>query len=110
MPFRPQPADALYAPPRYPAPDWGKDGLTVRVFVPEDNTVGWLVRQGDAIAWLSAVGPNAFGYGVRRIVDDVFAAGALAGATADATWDRALSVTLHEMPVERPLSEITALL
>lgn len=107
MPFREQPLDPVYTPPKYPNLDYTAEAEVSRVYVPEDGTVGWIARQGDAqIEWFSAVPPEHLGYGIRRHVDSLLRVGALDRVAAAAVWDTVLRDTLHTPPTVRPLPEV----
>lgn len=113
MPYQPQPADAVYTAPRYPAPDWEAIGTVSRVYVPDDDgrdgTVGYLVRQGtDRLAFIAWVDPTHLGYGIRRHVARLLRDGAAAGVSVDATWALALADTLHTPPNDQYLPALLA--
>lgn len=108
-PFREQPLDRVAQPPRYPAPDWTDHGLVTRVFVPDDDTVGWAVFQGETqLGWLSAIDPEHLGYPIRRHVEDLLREGALDKVPAQHTWDAILADTLHTTPQTLPLPDLLA--
>ena len=50
--WRPAQFETLKAPARYPAPSWEGPGRVVELF-DERSSLGYLVNQGDALAWLS---------------------------------------------------------
>lgn len=99
MPFRPQPMDFAAGPARYLAPDWDAIGEVARVWVPDDETVGFLIRQGDdRLAWLSAAGPDTLGYSIRLLVDGILRAARAEDAAPAEVWAEVLDVTLHTTP------------
>ncbi|WGH21078.1 hypothetical protein SEA_CASSIA_5 [Arthrobacter phage Cassia] len=105
----PEPFDLAYSPARYPAPDWEEIGRVTRIWVPDDETVGWLVLQDpDRLAFLSDVGPEKLGYVVRELVRDRMAAGVREGIPAATLWDELLARTLHTTPTEDFLPAILA--
>jgi len=108
MPHREQPMDQVPAPPRYPEPDWTADALVAQVFVPGDDVVGWLVRQGDALAFLSAVGPDSLGAPLRWTIESLLREGAFDARPADEVWQAALLVGPIIGPGVRPLPGLIA--
>lgn len=109
MPYRPQPASLSFAPTAYPEPDWEQIGMVSRVYSPPNNTIGWLVLQGEhAIAWLSSVGPDHDGYGIRLYLDHLLRDNVEAGRSVRETWERALADTLHTIPADDLLSALIA--
>lgn len=106
MPYRDQPADFVAGPPRSPSPDYTGEGEVVRVYVPQDGTVGWLIRQGDALAWYSAISTDHLGYPLRRHVERELHDGILDAVPAAVLWDRLLPTVLHTPPLTRPLPSV----
>lgn len=105
----PEPFDLAYSPKRYPAPDWDAIGTATRIWVPDDETVGWLVWQDpDKLAFLSVANPDDLGYTVREIVRDLMIAGVRDGRPARDVWNEALTRTLHTTPTEEFLPALTA--
>ncbi|GIG30746.1 hypothetical protein [Cellulomonas marina] len=105
----PAPGPGHFAPVRYPAPDWTGRGTVTRVLPSATGSrepVGWLVRQGDALAWLPLVRPEQEGYPVKRFIDDMLRSGARQSRPARAEWDHVLTFVLHDAPRERELSEV----
>lgn len=104
-----EPFELSYAPKRYPAPDWEALGTVTRIWVPDDETVGWLVRQDpDRLAFLSDVGPDKLGYVIRELVRGLMAQGAARGTPAADLWTEILGRTLHTTPTEEFLPAIVA--
>jgi hypothetical protein len=109
MPFREQPMDLVAAPLRYPEPDWEAIGTFTRVWVPDNETVGWAVVQGDdRIAWISGSPPESLGYVVRQIVSDLLREGVASGVPVRTTWSEILRRTLHTTPQEEYLPALLA--
>ncbi|QOP65134.2 hypothetical protein SEA_PHIVES_6 [Arthrobacter phage Phives] len=105
----PEPFELTYAPARYPAPDWEAIGRVTKIWVPDDETVGWLVFQDpDRLAFLSSTGPEKLGYVVRELVRERMAYGAQHGIPATDLWDELLTRTLHTTPTEDFLPAILA--
>ncbi|QHB36587.1 hypothetical protein SEA_ADOLIN_5 [Arthrobacter phage Adolin] len=105
----PEPFKLAYSPKRYPAPDWEAIGKVARIWVPDDETVGWLVRQDpDRLAFLSSVGPDKLGYPIRELVAAIMRDGAAKGTPADDVWTEILRRTLHTTPTEEFLPAIVA--
>lgn len=105
----PEPFELTYAPARYPAPDWEAIGRVTRIWVPDDETVGWLIFQDpDRLAFLSDVGPEKLGYVVRELVRDRMAQGVREGIPPADLWDELLARTLHTTPTEDFLPAILA--
>jgi hypothetical protein len=101
----PEPFELTYSPERYPAPDWEAIGKVARIWVPDDETVGWLVFQDpDRLAFLSDVGPEKLGYVIR----DRMTQGAKAHTPALDVWNEILTRTLHTTPTEDFLPAILA--
>ena len=90
MTYRPQPMDFVAGPLRYDYPDWDGIGKVSRLWVPDDETVGWLVRQNDdRLAWFSSSPPDSLGYHIRRDVDALLLEGRKAGRSVADVWDEA---------------------
>ncbi|WVX87856.1 hypothetical protein SEA_BERRIE_5 [Arthrobacter phage Berrie] len=105
----PEPFELTYSPERYPAPDWEAIGKVARIWVPDDETVGWLVYQDpDRLAFLSSIGPEKLGYVIRELVRDRMAQGAKAHTPALDVWTEILGRTLHTTPTEDFLPAILA--
>ncbi|QOP65065.1 hypothetical protein PQE12_gp05 [Arthrobacter phage Adumb2043] len=105
----PEPFELTYAPARYPAPDWEAIGRVTKIWVPDDETVGWLVFQDpDRLAFLSDVGPDKLGYTIRELVRERMAYGAKNGIPAPDLWTEILTRTLHTTPTEDFLPAILA--
>lgn len=95
---RTQPLDWVGGPERYASPDWSAIGTVARVWVPDAETVGWAVLQGDdRLAWLPA-SPGELGGPIRLLVEGLVQAGAAEGVSALDTWNEILRVTLHTTP------------
>jgi hypothetical protein len=109
MPFREQPLNFVAGPDRYPAPDWEEIGMVSRVWVPDNETVGWIVLQGEErLAWLSNTGPDKLGYVIRERVDELMNEGAANKTPALDTWLEILRVTLHTTPTPEYLPAFLA--
>jgi hypothetical protein len=71
-----------------------------RLWVPGDETVGWLIRQvDDRLAWLSASGPDDVGHNVRRNGGALLRESAAAGTMVSEVWTDALTdafTTTHD--------------
>lgn len=99
MPYRSQPFERLGGPKRYDAPDWSEIGTIARVWVPDDETVGWAVLQGDArLAWISSSSPEELGYPIRLHVSELLRSGAAQNVPVLDTWNEILRTTLHTTP------------
>ena len=86
-------------PQRHLAPDWDGIGQLTRPWVPDDDTVGWLIRQNDdRLAWLSASGPDDLGYYIRRNVGALLRAGAAARTLVREVWTEALTNAFSTTP------------
>jgi hypothetical protein len=104
-----QPFDWIGGPKRYDAPDWTEIGTVTRVWVPDDETVGWVVLQGEnRLAWLSASDPDSLGYAIRLHVDELTRSGAANGVPVLATWEEILRTTLHSTPEDLYLPAVMA--
>lgn len=89
--------------PRWPSPTEDGEGYVARAWLP-GVTVGYLVWQGDALAFYSSVSPaDEAAYGVRTILRDVLDDSLAAGLSARDAWDAANAATLFEAPERRPL-------
>ena len=108
MPYREQPMSFSAGPARYPAPDWDAEGTVARVWVPDDETVGWLILQEDRLAWLSAAGPDTPGYPIRQLVEERLRRRLVEGVAAADVWDEILGLTLHTTPQKLPLPALLA--
>jgi len=108
MPYREQPMSFSAGPARYPAPDWDAGGTVARVWVPDDETVGWLILQEDRLAWLSAAGPETLGYPIREMVEELLRDYCATGVAAADAWEAILQRTLHTTPQDVPLSALLA--
>jgi hypothetical protein len=109
MPYREQPMDLGAAPVRYPAPDWTEIGTWTRVWVPDDETVGWAIIQGDErIAWISGSDPESLGYVIRLQIDELLREGAKDGTPVPAAWAEILRRTLHTTPQQAYLPALLA--
>ena len=109
MPYREQPMTRVGGPAQYPEPDWDEIANVTRVWVPDDETVGWAVLQGeDRLAWLSASGPDALGYDIRNRISALMRNGAAAKIPALATWQEILATTLHTVPTDKYLPAFLA--
>lgn len=105
----PEPFELGYTPRRYPAPDWEAIGKVAKIWVPDDETVGWLVFQDPGrIAFLSNVGPDKLGYVIRELVRGLMAQGATRGTPAADVWDEILVRTLHTTPQDELLPALVA--
>jgi len=105
----PEPFDLTYSPKRYAAPDWEEIGTVTKLWVPDDETVGWLVWQDpDRLAFLSVANPEDLGYVVRELVRDLMISGARSGRPARDVWNDVLLRTLHTTPTEEFLPAFTA--
>jgi hypothetical protein len=94
---------------RYPAPDWKTRGTVARVWVPDDETVGWLIfQEPDRLAWLSAAAPETLGYTIREIVEEILRDRRVEDAPAVDAWEEILSATLHETPTPTDLPALLA--
>lgn len=77
MPYREQPLTRVGGPAQYPEPDWDEIAKVTRGWVPDDETVGYAVLQGDErLAWLSAAGPESLGYDIRARIAGLLREGA----------------------------------
>jgi hypothetical protein len=108
---RPQPADLAFAPPHYPAPSLDAPGLvaTVRLGRP----VGFVVRQGEALAWWGLYRDDEAPEEetVRRMAHEALRDAAARGDTADEAWAAVLALVLHDPPTEvARLATVAALL
>lgn len=109
MPFRRQPMELVASPPRYPQPDWDGIGQVTRLWVPDDETVGWLIRQNDdRLAWLSASGPDDLGYHNRRNVGALLREGAPAGTPVGEVCTEALTNAFSTTPQDLYLPALLA--
>lgn len=100
-----QDSDFVGAPARYAQPDYSRDALVTRVWVPDDGTVGWLVfQEPDSLEWFSVVSMDHLGYGIRRHVSRELRDGVLDAVPASTLWARLLADTLHTDPETRPLA------
>lgn len=97
-------------PARYPAPDWDAIGRVARVWVPDAETVGWIVWQDpDRLAWISAAHSlSSLAAPVGDFVRTLVAEGATTGRPARAVWDDVLARTLHTTPTDEFLPAFTA--
>lgn len=102
----PQPTTLVYAPPRYPEPDWDAPALVAEVYVPTDGTVGWLVRQDDALRFLSMCPPDHLGHVLKGAIRDHLRTGAREAIPAELLWPVLLEVGLHTPVRERPLPDV----
>lgn len=99
MPFRESPMDFAVGPARYTAPDWQGIGKVAKVWVPDDELVGWAVWQDpDRLAWISASDPESLGYVIRLHVSDLLRDGAAQKVPPLDTWKMILDSTLHTTP------------
>ncbi|MGV8910457.1 MAG: hypothetical protein ACOH1Y_15860 [Propionicimonas sp.] len=108
---RPQPLRPAFSPPAYPEPDYAREALVTHVYVapnPQDGDVGWLILQGDALAWFTTGDHWADGAVMGQHVTMLMREGALAGIPAQAGWDQVLATTLHTPPLTRPLEDVLA--
>lgn len=109
MPFRLGPLDPVFTPKRWPAPNYRKTGEVARAWLPKNITVGHLIRQGKALVWFSAAGPEIpSAYAARLIVDQILRDGLRLGWSVEKTWDKAREAILFEAPILTPLSKITS--
>ncbi|UYL87610.1 hypothetical protein SEA_VRESIDENCE_5 [Arthrobacter phage VResidence] len=105
----PEPFELVYTPKRYPAPDWEAIGTVARIWVPDDETVGWLVKQDpDRLAFLSDVGPDKLGYTIRELVREIMRHGAARGTPAAEVWAEIMTRTLHTTPTDEFLAAFIA--
>jgi hypothetical protein len=105
----PEPFELTHSPKRYAAPDWDAIGTVARIWVPDDETVGWLVWQDpDRLAFLSEISPDKLGYVVRELVRDAMRLGAAQGKPAADVWGAILNQTLHTTPTDEFLPAILA--
>jgi len=96
---------------RYPEPDWTGTGTVVQIGLKGDQPVGYLVLQGDKLAWLTNAGPDlGWAYGIRLAVEEQVAA----GLRADRTAADVLFTITRDLPVMEvhldDLAELTATL
>jgi hypothetical protein len=104
-----QPSDFVTGPDRYPEPDYEAIDTVSRVRVPDDETVGWVVLQGeDRLAWLSASGAEDLGFPIRLHVDGVLRQYAAQQRLARDAWAEILRLTLHTTPREEFLPAVPA--
>ncbi|RAX48936.1 hypothetical protein DQ353_12515 [Arthrobacter sp. AQ5-05] len=104
MSYREQPMARVGGQAQYPEPDWEEIAKVSRVWVPDDETVGWAVLQGeDRLAWISASGPDKLGYDIRNRIDALMVDGPRDGVPALSTWEEILATTLHTVPTNKYL-------
>lgn len=109
MRSRVQPFDLAAGGACYDAPDWTEIGTVTRVWVPDDETVGWAVLQGDnRLAWISASSPEELGYPIRLHVDELTRSGAANAVPVPETWAEILRTTLHATPEDLYLPALLA--
>lgn len=105
----PEPMILAAAPARYPAPDWEAIATVARVWVPDDETVGWAIFQnGERLAFLSTSKPDDLGFVVRDLVLGILREGAKSKTPATKTWEMILASTLHTTPTDLYLPALTA--
>lgn len=104
----PQPFTAVVVPPRYAEPDWDADAVVARVWVPEEPRTGWLIRQGDALTFLSTIGPPFLGAYIRRSLHSLLSHSARVGLPVDEAWTSCLAVCWSEPPETRSLKDVLA--
>ncbi|MFE9956174.1 hypothetical protein [Micromonospora sp. NPDC005299] len=105
MPWRPQPADLVYAPPSYPSHDYKGEGeiFTIRL---GDEIVGHLTRKvGDwtALGFLPRPSLSADADIIRVMVYDILRQFARDGRPMVDAWAEVLNYTQHDAPVRAPL-------
>ncbi|MGR6316501.1 hypothetical protein Q2K19_10550 [Micromonospora soli] len=103
MPWRPQPAELVYAPPAYPSHDYRGEGeiFTIRL---GREVVGHLTRKDwTAIGWLPRPGLSEEAGIVREIVEDILRDFAAEGRPMVDAWAEVLNYTQHDAPVRAPL-------
>jgi len=101
MPFKPtqfEPtADSIK---RYPEPDWTKPADVATIGF-RDDPVGYLIVQGEALAWLSRVGrKDGWRFGCRSLVEVLIRGNRAQGLTARQSFNQILQNTPH-LPMER---------
>lgn len=111
MTYRPeqweQDADALR---RYPDPDWNQPGHVAVIGLAGDAPVGYLIRQGEALSWLTAEGATrGWAYGIRLQVEELIQGELDAGHDSADAWAKVTAtVPLVEVSYEdAPLHELT---
>ncbi|OZV74776.1 hypothetical protein CA850_29810 [Micromonospora echinospora] len=103
MPWREQPADLVFAPPRYPAHDYTGPGEIVTVRLGRE-VVGYLTRKGwDGVGWLPRPGLTEDADIVRVLVYDILRDAAAEGRPLVEAWAEVLDFTTHDAPVTAPL-------
>ena len=99
------PAMLAYAPPGYPAPDWSGEATVSELYVP-DETVGWAVLQGDALTFLSDLGPGALGVGLRDEAEALIREGFATGRPAADVFADVIALAPHLGPAPRSLPDL----
>ncbi|GGD00540.1 hypothetical protein GCM10011512_29260 [Tersicoccus solisilvae] len=95
---KPQPAEQVAGPPTYAQPDWDGIATVTRVWVSDDETVGYLVWQNDdALAWLNVSSPDDLGYVIHELTFDALRRQAAAGDPASVAREDVLGRLLHEV-------------
>ncbi|WP_446216541.1 hypothetical protein [Micromonospora sp. IBHARD004] len=108
MPWRPQPASLVYAPPSYPSPTYRGPGEITAVRL-AGKTVGHLFRQGDdRLGYLPAADLDEDGHTLRLMVYDILREYAREGQPRDEAWAKVLRHVPHGDPVVGPLDAFRA--
>ncbi|MDH6237906.1 hypothetical protein [Cryobacterium sp. CG_9.6] len=110
MPFHLGPMDETFAPARWSAPDYAREGEVSRAWLPPEIIVGHLVIQDEsALVWLSAAGPDKpEAYAARIIVQDILREALAEGLSARETVEMARAAILFEAPDIVKLPELMA--
>lgn len=106
MPFYESPMDETFAPKRWPAPDYSGEGEVARAWLPEDETVGWLVIQDDALVFFVSARYSPAAYGVTQIILDYMRTALREKKTARDTWDELQKKAMWKAPEKRKLDEL----
>ena len=75
------------------------------LYVP-DATVGWAVLQGDALVFLSDLGPDALGRGLRDEAEALIREGFATDRPASDVFEDVIALAPHLAPTVLPLPDV----
>jgi hypothetical protein len=105
MPWKPQPAGLVFAPPAYPTHDYTGQGVIYTIRAGRE-VVGFLSRKDfdwTALGFIARPGLSPEADIVRQMVHDILREFAAAGRPMVDAFAEVLNSTQHDAPVEAPL-------